>query len=331
MTDYERDRHLTTSVLMEHWDNGVPVLIPIAGTPALRLRIDAPRSQLTLRAPLPRGVEAPVNALAHVTVDTLVEGEVRYVEISTTDARLVIDGYAMLMAVADRVQFDGIDPLEALEQTLATWQAILARRVRMSPQAEVGLFGELLVVRALLETGAAGVSAWRGGLSEEHDFGFVDADVEAKTTSGERRHHWIHGLTQLVETGATPLWLLSLQITRGGEAQGQKLPDLIDQVLTMATGRDRDRIEQNLAAVGWHEEQRELFDERWRLRAAPVAFSVDDDFPRLTPALLSRAGVNTTPLRQVAYEVDLTNRTPSGDQPSAVATIVEQMGETFDA
>lgn len=331
MTGEEQGRHLTTSVLMEHWDSGVPVVIPIAGTPALRLRVDAPRSRLTLRAPLPPGVDAPVNALAHVAVDTRVEGGVRYIEISTTDARLVIDGYAMLMAVADRVQLDGIDPIEALEQTLATWQSILATRVRMSPQAEVGLFGELLVVRALLETGTGSAGAWRGGLSEEHDFGFVDADVEAKTTSGERRHHWIHGLTQLVETGDTPLWLLSVQITRGGEAQGQRLPDLIDQILTMVTGPDRDRIEQNLAAAGWHEEQRDLFDERWRPRTTPLALRVDDDFPRLTPALLISTGVDTTPLRQVAYEVDLTGRAPSLDPPSTISAIVEHMGETFDA
>lgn len=329
MTTDEQDRHLTTSVLMEHWDNGVPVVIPIAGTPALRLRIDAPRSRLTLRAPLPAEAEPPVNALAHVAIDTLVEDGVRYVEISTTDARLVIDGYAMLMAVADRVQLDGVEPLEALEHTLATWQSILATRVRMSPQAEVGLFGEVLLVRALLETGAGNATAWRGGLSEEHDFGLLDVDVEAKTTSGERRHHWIHGLTQLVATGDTPLWLLSVQITRGGEVQGQTLPELIDHVLNMVTGPDRNRIEQNLTAVGWHEEQRDLFDDRWRLRAPPLAFRVDDDFPRLTPSILSRAGVDTAPLRQVAYEIDLTDRPPSTDPPSAVTTILGHMGATF--
>ena len=98
---------------------------------------------------MPSEVEAPVNALAHVAVEHAVEGGVRYLEISTTDARLVVDGYAMLMAVADRVQLDGLEPLAALEQTLATWQSILATRVRMSLQAEIGLFGELLVVQAL--------------------------------------------------------------------------------------------------------------------------------------------------------------------------------------
>jgi hypothetical protein len=237
----------------------------------------------------------------------------------------------MLMAVADRIQLDGVEPLGALEQTLATWQSILATRTRLSFQAEVGLFGELLVMRALLDTGARGATAWRGGLSEEHDFGFADADVEVKTTTGERRHHWIHGLTQLVATGATPLWLLSVQITRAGDAQGQTLPDLIDQMLTKATGAAHDRITQNLSAVGWHAAQRDLFDERWRLRSIPLALRVDDDFPRLTPTMLARAGVDTAPLRQVAYEIDLTGREVSLDAPSTISAVVESMGETFDA
>lgn len=330
MSDRQSQRHLTTPVLMEHWASGVPVAIPIAGNPALRLRIDAPNSRLTLRAPLPSGLEAPVNTLAHVAIDTLLEEGVRYIEISTTDARLVVDGYAMLMAVADRMQIDGIDPLSALEQTLTTWESILTNRIRMSTQVEVGLFGELLVVQALLETGAAGASAWRGGLSEEHDFGFADADVEVKTTSGEKRRHWIHGLTQMVETGETPLWLVSVQVTRGGQGQGQLLPTLIDQVLTMAKGQDRDRVAKNLAVAGWAEEQRDLFTEPWRLRTVPLALRVDDGLPRLTPRILSKAGIDTQPLLRVDYEVEMTGRAASPDPPSAVAAIVEHLSETLD-
>lgn len=327
MTDAPQGRRLTPSALMQHWDSGVPVMIPITGTPALLLRIDKPRTRLTLRAPLSETHEMPVNTLAHVTVETLVEGGDRYVEISTTDARLVVDGYAMLMAVADRVQLEGSEPLAALAETLKTWDSILSTRTRLSAEAEVGLFGELLVVRALLGTGAGGGTAWRGGFGEEHDFGFPDADVEVKTTSGEKRRHWIHGLTQLVETGKTPLWLLSVQVTRGGEDQGERLPELIDDVFSMAQGPDRTRIEANLAQVGWNDEQRDLFDERWRLRATPMAFRVDADFPRLTPALLAQAGIDTTPLRQVAYEIDLTDRAPSPNPPSIIAAIADHLGE----
>jgi hypothetical protein len=323
-------RRLTTAALHEHWDNAVPVLIPIAGTPQLRLRVDPPCGRLTLRAPIAPATEVPSNTLAHVAVETMFEGGDRFVEISTTDARLILDGYAMLMGIADRIQLDGLAPLAALEQTIATWHSILARRVRMSPQAEIGLFGELLVVRALIEAATASAAAWRGGLSEEHDFGFGDADVEAKTTSGDKRHHWIHGLTQLVQTGDTPLWLLSVQITRGGDTQGQTLPELIDELLATTSGADRRRIAQNLVTVGWDDDQGELFDERWRLRSAPELFRVDADFPRLTPTLLSGAGIDVGALCQVFYEIDLSGHEPSPDPPGVLAKIVSHMRAPFN-
>ena len=330
MTTPAPGRHLTTAGLMEHWDNGVPVAIPIAGTPALRLRIDPARNRLTLRAPLKPDVDPPVNTLAHIAVEVRIEGDKRFLEISTTDERLVVDGHAMLMAVADRIQLDGIEPIVALSQTLATWESILAARVRLSLQAEVGLFGELLVVQALLDTATAGASAWRGGLSEEHDFGLTDADVETKTTTGEQRRHWIHGLGQLVPTGQTPLWLLSLQLTRAGEGEGDRLPELIDDVRGRVSGHDRTIIDQNIEATGWRKDQRDLVTDRWRLRTPPIAFHVAGDFPRLTPDLLGAASIDIAPLRQVAYEIELTGRTPSSDSPATVATIIKQMGKGFD-
>lgn len=331
MTDLTQGRRLTPSALMQHWDSGVAVAIPIAGTPALRLRIDKPRGRVTLRAPLSVSGRLPVNPLAHVAVETVLEEGDSVIDISTTDARIVLDGYAMLMAVADRIQIEGFEPLAALEETLKTWGSILSTRTRLSAEAEVGLFGELLVVRAILATDVASAAAWRGGFGEEHDFGFPDADVEVKTTSGEKRRHWIHGLTQMVETGNTPLWLLSVQVTRGGEQQGKRLPDLIDDVSSMTDESGRTRIEANLARIGWNDGQRDLFDERWRLRSAPMALRVDAAFPRLTPVLLSRAGVDTASLRQVAYEIDVTDREGSRRRPpSTLTAIVRHLGEAAD-
>lgn len=316
---------------MQHWDDGVPVAIPLIGNPSLGLRIDQARQRLTLRAPVPPGVEPPPNALAHVAVEITIDGDARYLEISTTDERLVVDGYAMLMAIADRIQLDGVDPLVALEQTLATWQSILATRTRMSLQAEVGLVGELLVVSALLETGVASADAWRGGLGEEHDFGFSDTDVEVKTTTAERRHHWVHGLGQLMPTGESALWLLSLQLTRSGEGEGERLPDLIERLRNAFAPGEKDRFDLVLAAGGWSEDQGDLFSDRWRLRTAPAAFHVVDDFPRLTPTLLSAGSIDPRPLRQVTYEIDLAGRAPSPDPPSTVSAIIQHMGGGFDA
>jgi hypothetical protein len=278
-----------------------------------------------------QGVALPANDLAHVRLDLVADGEQRYLEISTTDERLVVDGYAMLVSVADRVQLDGIEVITALRTTLATWRSILATRVRMSPQAEIGLVGELLALETFVAAGAgAGIGCWRGAKREEHDFGFGDADVEVKTTSGERRQHWIHGLGQLVPTGGTPLWLVSVQITRAGQGQGRTLTQLVADLLTEVRGDDRASLVQALAEAGWRDEAADLFPDAWRLRSAPAAFRVDESFPRVTPAHLKFAGVEVGAIRQVTYEIDVTDRPSSDSIPKTLATALSQLEASLD-
>ncbi len=315
---------------MEHWDSRVPVLVRLKGAPELYLRVDQPRGRLTLRAPVVPGVEALPKRLANVTVEILAEGDATYLDISTwVDRSQVTDSYAMLMAISDRIQDAGAEPLEALKETLAVWESILASRHRMDLRTEIGLFGELLVLRALFLVAPDAWAAWRGGLGEEHDFGFAGADVEVKTTSGDRRIHWINGLTQLVATGDTPLWVLSLQITRGGASQGLTLPELINEVIEVA-GSGQELVERNLAGSGWDPDQRDLFVDRWRLRGRPLLLAIDEEFPRLTPSLLSGATFDIGSLVHVDYQIDITDRPHSSGSTGTLKKVVERMEVDVD-
>lgn len=320
-------RRLGQAALFEHWDSRVRVVVVLAGTPDLRLLIDQPQGRLGLTAPWGPDSNPPVNRMAHVLAEKMVEDGATYLMISVdTDRGTLPDGYAMLMTVADRIQDQGADPLAALEEALTVWSSILERRGRMDSRAEVGLFGELLIMRGLLSADPSAYAAWRGGVGEEHDFGFGEADIEVKTTSGERRHHWINGLGQLLGTGDAPLWLLSLQVTLGGDDQGCSLPELIDEVREIVDIPGRELVEQNLAGAGWNEKQRDLYVERRRLRSKPLLFRVDDTFPRLTSELLSKAAIDTSRLRQVDYQIDLTDRPASPQAPPAViARVIEEV------
>lgn len=327
MTDDSR-RHLTTPALLEHWDNGVPMMIPLVGEPELRLRIDPPQVRLTLRAPLDGAIELPSNPLAHIQLERVTEAGQSFLDMSASDERLLVDGYAMLTSVADRIQLQGLAPLAALKETLETWSSILARRVRIGLEAEVGLVGELLVVEAL-QAGGLDPRSWRGSDREEHDFGFADLDLEVKTTLGERRQHWIHGLEQLTPTGDTPLWVFSVQITRGGAEQGRTLPELVDDVRAGTSDETvRADLDDGLRAAGWNEQARDLFADRWRLRSLPLAAEIDNAFPRLTAQHLADAGVDSTGIRRVTYEIDMTGRAPSPDPPVSLASIIDQMGSS---
>jgi hypothetical protein len=266
--------------------------------------------------------------LANVNATVVVDDGDHFVEISTIGEELLFDGYSMLMTVADRIQLDGLAPLSALEETIKLWESILASRSKLGAEAEIGLFGELLFMEGLLKSGVAGGDAWRGGLREEHDFGFGPGDIEVKTTSGERRQHRINGLGQLQKTEGSLLWLLSIQITRGGDKQGRTLPELIDDVRGLGGDACRTRIDKNLSGTGWQDAQRDLYSDAWRLRSQPRLLRVDGSFPRITRELLSGLKVETLKIREVDYLLDVADLPAARDSPPEIVKAISQMEES---
>jgi hypothetical protein len=198
------DRHLSAKGFADYLAADIPVVIPVSGDPAVSIFIDPIRQRIGLRSPLHDGVQPPPNPFANVHTSVVQTDGLRQLEVAANTPELFGDVYAMFCAVADRIQLEGSSPLAALEATLAVWGRLLARRKRFSDDQEVGLFGELLLFRALLMTvgETIAVQSWRGPLAEEHDFGFWDADAEVKTTTAESRRHWISNLTQLVPSAA---------------------------------------------------------------------------------------------------------------------------------
>src|SRR4051794_12059824 len=119
-------RRFSPAELDQHWERNAPVLVHLPGAPELNLRIDKPAGRLALRAEIPSDVSAPLTGLLNVEVNSVIENGVSFVEIATVGEKLLHDGYAMLMTVADRIQLEGSAPLAALEETLAQWESILA-------------------------------------------------------------------------------------------------------------------------------------------------------------------------------------------------------------
>jgi len=324
-------RRLSPNDLDEHWDTNTPVIVRLPGAPDLNIRIDKPADRLTLRAEIPPGVSIPVTGLANIKVNSVVDDGAKFIEISTVGENLLHDGYAMLMTVADRIQLDGLAPLKALEETLALWESILASRLRLGTEAEIGLFGELLFLEGLLKAGVAGADAWRGGLREEHDFGFGEGDIEVKTTSGEHRQHRINGLGQLQETEGSSLWLLSIQITRGSDGQGRTLPELINDVRDLGGDLGRKKIDENLSGAGWQNDQHDLYSDVWRLRSRPLLLRVDGSFPRITRDLISGLQqIETARIREVDYLLDVADLPETEGFPTEIKKAISEMKVSAD-
>ncbi|GAA4411468.1 PD-(D/E)XK motif protein [Actinokineospora soli] len=324
-------RHTSPEGFDRFLASGVPVVLPIRGVPESFVFIEPLKPELGLRVEVQAGTPTPETGLRNINARTARRGDKLFLEVVVTAPTLFRDAYPVLCSMADRVQVDGLSPVAALRATLDKMSALLVAPDSMSREREIGLFGELVVLGGLLAAVGpdAAVAAWRGGLAEEHDFGLPTSDIEVKTTSSERRAHWIESLTQLVPTGDRPLWVVSHQITPAGAGDGRTLPEAVDALReTLGHGDPRTRFEQSLIGSGWRDEDRERLTTRWTRRTESRAFRVTDDFPRLTPEGLRTGGVPLDRIPDVRYRIDLDGFTGPGEPDPEIEKIIAFEGWT---
>lgn len=306
-----RSGRLTRTTLGELWAAGVPIEVPLGGTPRCALLIDFPNSRLRLRAPY--SVPEPnVERFRNIEFTAYVDGSDDIAEIG-----VIVTGddlhaaHAMLMNIADRVQLENQALHVAVGAEIAQYEALLAVHARPRLEWEVGLFGELSFLRFLVgRVGAnAAVQAWHGPLSEEHDFVLDDLHLEVKTTASERRVHVVHGMNQLLPHPGIPLVVLSTQVTRSAAQGGETLPELVASARSLM-GSQRDLFESRLIATGWDDREAGRLETSWALRSAARAFVVDSEFPAITAEAIESMVPNSGRVLDVAYTIDLTDMAP---------------------
>ncbi|MBB5933759.1 PD-(D/E)XK motif protein [Streptomyces zagrosensis] len=317
--------HVEWATVAGYLDDGTPALIPLAGEPCIEFFVDAYGARTGLRIALDPADRVPLSGLTAVVVRPVAARGRRMLEIATAERALFRDFHDLLQGVADRVRREGHSPARAFTETLASWTELLARTRGISEEKRVGLLGELYALErfAYSFTWPIAIAAWRGPHSEEHDFGLPAYDVEVKSTASERRLHSIRGLTQLVPTGDRPLWLLSLQFTRGGSA-GSSLSERVrairEQVAVHAPDLSQQLADQ-LTRCEWLGPLAAAPDpERWSLRTQPlVVSSADERLPRLGPEVLAALSAEARQrIVSLTYGVDLTGLPAAATAPAAL-------------
>ncbi|GAA2229042.1 hypothetical protein GCM10010232_14020 [Streptomyces amakusaensis] len=278
-------------------------------------------SGIALYVELDRRHRPPLSPLPSIRIDQIAERGMRMARIRTTQAALVRDFHDLLNAVADRIVTHERTLDQAFGETVRAWSALLDRPRGASPEKRIGLIGELSALASIARADGwhTAVESWKGPEGEEHDFGLPDMDVEVKTTSSEQRCHTVHGLGQLTPTPGRPLWMVSLQLTRGGKG-GRTLSDCVHSV-RRAVGEEApamtDRLDRLLDAAGWVSDAPD--DERWRLRTAPVSLLVDESLPRLHTESVPRQFRDR--IRNVTYTLDISAARTAGEPPAALVDI----------
>ena len=323
MTPADGDQHLTPETVAALWQGAAPVEIPLQGTPPCTLQIDPAACTLHLRTTY-QTPEPDLAALRNVDFNAVAAGadDVAEIVVHVDEGGLQI-GYGFLAAIAAQLQ-QAHRPLgEAVATAIAHHRDLAVLRSPLPVEREIGLLGELLFLEfAIKVLGApAAIQAWHGPLSEEHDFALDAVHVEVKSTMSERRSHIIHGIEQLIPQTGVPLMVLSVQLSRSSPGTGRTLPGVIADVRRGAGAR-RGALDMKLSALGWADLDADLYSSSWTIRSAPLAYSVNDDFPAITSRRLAEVVPHLGQISDVSYRVDLTDRTPS-DLPDPLSGFTE--------
>lgn len=300
-------RHLTFANLELLWRGGVPLILPVDGTPACQLEFDPTAGRITLITEY-RPPEPNLARLQHIGFEALYIDGREVARISVRIADNVHGAYGLLATIADELQIAKSPLAQAVSAGVEQYKDMLVSRGSLTREEEIGLVGELIFLDYLIHTVGAGpgVAAWRGPYAEEHDFVFDDHDIEVKTTASERRRHIISGTGQLVPRHSASLRMLSLQVTTAGQGDGLTLPGWVATVRTLAGGHVA-QLDDLLRTVGWNVTDADLYATNWGLRNRPRAYSIGPDFPAITDTVLQTVIPHAGCLSDISYRLDVTD------------------------
>jgi len=232
------------------------------------------------------------------------------------DPRLTELFTALCVEVVDRVAATPARAVVALARVLADWRALLAGdREVIGPSALAGLFGELTVLRALVERDPGAATAWTGPTGSAQDFHRGPHAVEVKSTvAPDGRVVHIHGTDQLdvAAPGRLLLHWLRLRTDRG-----IAVPDLVDQVLDRCL--DPDLVQGLLRRVGYLAGDREVYARRRFEIVESRTHEIGPGFPRIVPSTLSGDAV-LAGVGPVEYVLDL-DAAPAAAGTTAVSPV----------
>lgn len=300
---------LSPDTLEKYFRSGTLTSHRVNESPEVIITIDSPGQKISVLTRR-NGMVLDTATLRRVTTGIDIRNGEEWARL-TLDARgMNAEAYGLVLSVVQAMR-GGATFAAASSAAMTNMKTLLAARPRISEEKQIGLFGELLLFRALLDDfdEYSVVDWWLGPLAEERDYAFPAFDAEVKTTLGESRTHVIHGAGQLEPSPGRSLWLVSVQITRaGGDPNGMRLPALIGEIRERLTGT-RDRFVGHLASQGWDDDDAVMYPTAYVLRTTPAAYLVDDDFPAVTPGRLHSVVPHSDLVSDVTYRVDVSGRT----------------------
>lgn len=188
---------------------------------------------------------------------------------------------------------------------IRAWQEFMRKGAQaLSPEAEIGLIGELALLRAIIVAGVPqlqAIESWVGPLDGVQDFELGTGALEVKTTiSATAFPAKISSLEQLDDSTRQPLFLAGARLRQ--TETGQDLPGFVAAMRCAIKGEaEAERLlSERLLAAGYLDAHADRYPRRFALSGTRV-LEVADGFPRLT------SGTVPAGILRAMYEIDLEN------------------------
>lgn len=214
-----------------------------------------------------------------------------------------------------------VSVLKTMLRRVRMWQQFMSRGTGpLSPEAELGLAGEIFFMALLLDAGVSHenvLSGWVGPDDAPQDFLLGDGAIEVKATmSSSGFPVRIGALEQLDDAVASPLFLAAVRFAAG--EGGATLPEMVAEVERRLEGEPgaADLLWERLMVAGYSDAHAGQYSRRFEPKDRRV-FSVSEGFPRLTP------GVVPTGVTRAVYEINLDH---AGDFLSDFDEVLLQLG-----
>jgi hypothetical protein len=187
---------------------------------------------------------------------------------------------------------------------IRAWQDFMGldHRGVLGPEAETGLYGELVVLREIVGTGipaACAIEAWQGPLNGLHDFSWGSGAIEVKTTvSVNVFPARVGSLEQLDPSLKQPLYLVGVRLAVS--STGRTLPESVGMLRDRLAGDPPTLsvFENRLLHAGYLDARVDNYTRRFET-VGIIVFEVTGSFPGLTRCKVDAA------IRQAHYELDL--------------------------
>lgn len=285
-------RHLAWEQLKDRIKDGIPFVYripsPTTDGPSIDILVSELGAELSMWIPCTTPMTPPPSPLVEIDISLITTPTGQKIEIKTRLASLFQEIYSFFVSISDKIQLNQADPFAAVHETLDGWRELLKTRAILSEEAQLGLRGELHILRMLTTIiGDQALAAWTGPQKQPHDFRIGAVELEAKATTGVTHTHIINGLRQLEPSPGHRLYVYSMRFAPAGAKAGTTLSEDIEATRAELGSAARIRFDAIIKEhFGYRNEHSVHYRLNLQVAGTTQLILVDDSCPRLTVPLI---------------------------------------------